>query len=96
MFVLIASINLHIPSAQSLKEKRSVVSSIVRRLDRIDGAGMAEVGHQDTWQRVELGATVVGDNATHVEQVMDSIERHIWSRTEVDVLDITRYWWEDD
>ncbi len=96
MFVLIVSIELHIPAAQSLKEKRSVVSSVVRKLDRLEGVGVAEVGHQNTWQRAGLGVSVVGDSVTHLGEVADSIERYIWSRPEVDVLDITRHWWEDD
>lgn len=94
MHVLVAEIELHVPSAQSLKAKRSVVTSIVRNLDQLHGVGAAEVDHQDLWQRTTIGVSAVGSSPAHIESVMDQVERYIWSRTEVEVLDIERSWWE--
>ena len=96
MHVLVAEIELHLPTAQSLKEKRSVVSSIVRNLDQMHGVAAAEVDHLDLWQRAGIGVAVVGGAPSQVESVMDEVERHVWSRTEVDVLDFPRSWWEGD
>ena len=96
MHVLVAEIDLHLPAAASLKEKRSVVTSIVRNLDQMHGVAASEVGHLDVWQRALLGAAVVGGEVGHVETIMDSIDRYVWSRPEVDVLEIRRTWWEDD
>lgn len=95
MKVLIGVIDLHIPAAQSLKEKRSVVTSLVRRIDQLHGVGAAEVGHQESWQRTTIGVTVVGDSPAQVTRLMDKIERDVWSRPDVDVLDITTDWWEE-
>ncbi|MEM9565154.1 MAG: DUF503 domain-containing protein [Actinomycetota bacterium] len=96
MHVLVAEIELHVRSAQSLKEKRSVVTSIVRNLDQLHGVAAAEVEHQELWQRAGLGVAVVGGTPGAVEEVMDSVERHVWSRTEVDVIEFTTSWWEGD
>ncbi len=96
MHVLVARIELHVPSAQSLKAKRSVVLSIVRQIDQMHGASCAEVDHQDLWQRATLGVSVVSGSVNQVENLMDSIERLVWSRSEIEVLDIHRSWWEDD
>ena len=96
MHVLVAEIELHIPSAQSLKEKRSVLTSIVRNLDQLHGVGAAEVDHQDLWQRTTIGVSAVGSSPGHVEALMDEVERHVWSRTEVEVLELQRSWWEAD
>ena len=96
MHVLVARVELHVPTARSLKAKRSSVASLIRLIDQTHGAGCAEVDHQDLWQRCTLGVTVVGGTVGHVESVMDAVERLVWSRPDVEVLDIHRHWWEDE
>ena len=96
MHILVARFELHIPTAQSLKAKRSVVSSLVRLIDQMHGVGCAEVDHQHLWQRTALGVTAVSGSVNQVENLMDSAERLVWSRPGVEVLDIHRSWWEDD
>lgn len=96
MHVLVAQIDIHIPAAGSLKEKRSVVTSIVRNLDQMHGVAASEVDHLDVWQRATVGACVVGGGVSHVESVMDAVDRYVWSRPEIEVLDIERSWWEND
>lgn len=96
MHVLVAEIDLHIPQAQSLKEKRSSVLSIVRHLDQMVGVGAAEVEHLEVWQRAGLGVSVVGESASYVSSVMDTVERYVWSRPEVDVLSFEQSWWESE
>lgn len=60
------------------------------------GVAASEVDHLDVWQRALLGVAVVGGGVSHVESVMDGVERYVWSRPEIEVLDIGRSWWEDD
>ncbi len=96
MHVLVAEIDIHLPSAGSLKEKRSVVTSIVRNLDQLHGVAASEVDHLDVWQRSLIGAAVVGSEVGHVQAVMDRVERYVWSRPEIEVLEIWRSWWESD
>lgn len=95
MHVLTLRAEIHLPSASSLKAKRSVLLSMVRHLDQLPGVAAAEVDHHDVWQRAAIGVAVVGNSVGHVEQMMDSIERYVWSRTEIDVVDLTRSWWEE-
>ena len=95
MHVLIARIDIHLPTATSLKEKRSVVTSIVRHLDQLHGVAAAEVGHLDRWQRALIGAAAVGGQVGHVQSTIDRVERYVWSRPEIEVLEIQRSWWEE-
>ncbi len=95
MHVLVLRAELHLPAAQSLKDKRQVLSSIVRHLDQMSGVGAAEVDHQELWQRTAIGVTAVGNTASRVEQAMDGVERYVWSRTEIEVVDLARSWWEE-
>ncbi|MEZ5377850.1 MAG: DUF503 domain-containing protein [Acidimicrobiales bacterium] len=83
---------LHLPVAQSLKAKRSIVQSIVRTLDGWTGVGASEVGHQDLWQRTAIGIAVVGSSAASVEERADAVERYVWSRPDIEVLEITWSW----
>jgi uncharacterized protein len=49
----------------------------------------AEVGYQDKWQRAELGFAAVAGNSGHVTDVLQSVERFVWSFPEVEVLDVS-------
>ncbi len=96
MHVCVLHIELHLPMAQSLKAKRSVIQSIVRTVDGWKAVGAAEVAHLDKWQRSGLGVTVVAGSVGHAEEVADSVERFVWSQTEVEVVDIRRSWMETE
>ncbi len=89
------SAELHLPVAQSLKAKRSIVQSIVRTLDGWTGIGASEVDHQELWQRTAIGVVVVGSSDGWVEQRAEAVERYIWSRPDIEVLDITWTWLAD-
>jgi uncharacterized protein YlxP (DUF503 family) len=96
MHVLILRADLHLPVAQSLKAKRSVVTPIIRYIDHLAGVAAAEVDHHDKWQRVGLGVSAVGAGVSHLEQTMDSVERYLWSRRDVEVLELARSWWDEE
>ena len=52
----------------------------------------AEVAHQDLWQRAGLGMAAVAATAGHVDDVLDQVERFIWSNPDVEVLGAERSW----
>jgi len=52
----------------------------------------AEVAHQDRCQRAGLGMAAVSTDAGHVEEVLDKVERFVWSHPEVEVLAAERSW----
>jgi uncharacterized protein YlxP (DUF503 family) len=52
----------------------------------------AEVGGQDTWQRATLGFAVVASDGRIARQTIDEVERYLWSRPEIEVLDASRHW----
>ena len=51
--------DLHIPESRSLKVKRAAVRPIVDGLRHRYHLSVAEIGHQDQWQRAELGVAVL-------------------------------------
>lgn len=68
-------LELRLEESHSLKEKRHYVKSLKDRLRSKFNVAVAEIDHQDLWQRgVVAVATVSGDRA-HAEQVLENVER---------------------
>lgn len=80
--------------ARSLKAKRALVKPIVEGLRARYAVAASEVGHQDLWQRAAVGAAVVSGSPSHAEAVLDEVERFVWSRPDVEVVDVVRSWLE--
>ena len=76
MFVGIVRIELHLPGSGSLKDKRSVVRSLKERIRQRVHASVAEVDHQDLWQRAALGVAVVSGERRQVGEMLQSV-RHL-------------------
>jgi uncharacterized protein len=92
MVIAVLSIELFIPHSQSLKDKRMVLRSIKDRLKKFNVA-VAEVAHQDVWQRAGLGIVAISTTTEHVDKelaaVADEIERvepGLVTRTEIEFL----------
>jgi uncharacterized protein YlxP (DUF503 family) len=68
----------------------------------IDGArrrfavAAAEVGHQDAWHQATVGFAAVSSSAFHAAEVLDSVERFVWSFPEIEVLSSHRSWMSDE
>lgn len=92
MHVAALLIDLHIPEARSLKAKRASVKPITEGLRRRFAVAVAEVAHHDQWQRTGIGVAVVGASPAHVVDVLDEVERFVWSRPDVQVLSMDRSW----
>lgn len=70
----------------SLKQKRSVVRPIVAELQRRFSVSAAETGCLDLHRRAEIGVAVVAADRAHVVAVLDSAERLMASRPEIELL----------
>jgi uncharacterized protein YlxP (DUF503 family) len=87
MFVGIVRIELHIPGVSSLKGKRSVVRGLKERIRQRVHAAVAEVDHQDLWQRATLGAAVVSGEGRQVGEMLQSIRDLVNATPEAELLD---------
>jgi len=94
LYACALSVELHIPEVASLKAKRAVVKRLVEGSRSRFGVAAAEVGHQDQWQHAELGFAAVAGAPGHVEEVLDAVERFVWSHPEVTVIATGRSWIE--
>ncbi len=79
-FVALLTIHLHFPDAHSLKAKRSEVNPVKSWLRQRLGAAVAEVAHQDAWQRSMLAVSVCGDSPARCEEAVEAIRRYLDAR----------------
>jgi uncharacterized protein YlxP (DUF503 family) len=96
LHVLALAVDLRLPACGSLKEKRSVVRTIVEGGRRRHGVAAAETGRQDQLQRAELGFAATSGTASQAVEVIDALERFVWSFPEIEVLGAERHWLEVD
>lgn len=76
MTVVLLSVELHLPMSQSLKDKRMVLRRLKDRIGALNVA-IAEVAHQDLWQRAGLGIVTVATSGDVAEQTLSSVMHEI-------------------
>lgn len=76
-FVGVCRIELQLPGARSLKDKRAVVQSATMRLRRQFQVSVAEVEAQDVYRRAVLGLAAVSNQASHAQAVLEAAVRFI-------------------
>lgn len=79
-YVALLLIDLHFPEAGSLKAKRKELQSVKAQLHGRLGAAVAEVDHQDQWQRARLSAAVTSGSLAQLGHQADVIERWLDDR----------------
>ncbi len=71
MTIALLSVECYLPMSQSLKDKRMVLRRIKDRLGA-QNVAIAEVAHQDLWQRAGLGIVTVATDDTGAQKVLAS------------------------
>lgn len=96
MFAAAVSFDLHFGQSQSLKEKRSQLRPLLDGIANRFTVSVAETDFQDLWQRSQIAIAVVSSTPALVEQVLDDVERFVWSFPELTVTGSERHWLEID
>ncbi|MBN2554967.1 MAG: DUF503 domain-containing protein [Anaerolineales bacterium] len=88
MHVVALEIELHIPGANSLKEKRSRLKSLLARLQREFNAACVEIDLHDHHQLSIIACVTVSTTAAHAEKMVRRIPAWIErNRPDLDVVD---------
>jgi uncharacterized protein YlxP (DUF503 family) len=85
MVIVAAIIDLDLPGVGSLKEKRSVLKSLIARLHKEFNIAVAEVDLHDAWESAAIGVAIVSTEAGHAEAVLERI-LHWVERNRPDVM----------
>jgi uncharacterized protein YlxP (DUF503 family) len=87
MLVALCRFDLRIPGCASLKEKRHVLKTVTASLRSKFNVAVAEVDHQELWQRATLAVSSVAGEGYHLKRVMHEVERHLGTFPAVEILD---------
>jgi uncharacterized protein len=71
----VLTLELYIPHAHSLKEKRMVVRSLKERLRARFNVAVAELDHQDLWQRSLIGVVSISGDPKALETLLEAVQR---------------------
>ncbi|GMQ85943.1 MAG: DUF503 domain-containing protein [Acidimicrobiia bacterium] len=89
MHVAAVTVELRIRDMHSLKEKRRVVKSIIADIGKSHPVAIAEVDHQDLWQRSTLGIAAISTSPGQVERMLRAINNDLDARDDVELLGVT-------
>lgn len=86
--VAVGTVELHLPEVGSLKGKRHILKSLKDRLRRRFEIAVAEVDHQDSWQRATLGLACVSSSARHANEIISKAIDFIEDNVDGYTLDV--------
>lgn len=75
MVVGIGKVELYIPTAQSLKDKRGVVKSLVQRIRNKFNVSVCELGKNDIWKNAVIGLAVISKDKEIIDQTYTALEK---------------------
>jgi uncharacterized protein YlxP (DUF503 family) len=88
MHVGVCTIELRLPGNGSLKGKRKVIKSVVRRVGQKFNVSIAEVDAQDLWQRAVLGVSCVSASSGYAHGQLERVVQWIEdNRPDVELLE---------
>lgn len=73
MIVGLLQLELHLPQAQSLKDKRSVLKSVKDQLRGRFNVAVAEIDPNETWQRATIGVVTIAAERGFVEALLRDV-----------------------
>lgn len=80
---------VHLGSSHSLKEKRMVLNRLKGRLRSRFNVSIAEIEHQDLWQRAGIAVVCVASDRGIVEKTLQAVAAEIEREVPGEVLECT-------
>lgn len=73
MVIGLLVLEIHLPHSTSLKDKRSALAAFKERIKKRFNVSLAEVAHQDKWQRASLAFVTINSEQQIVDQTLAKI-----------------------
>lgn len=77
MIVGFITVQLRIPMARSLKDRRNVLRSLTDKINNKFNVAVAEVNSSDQWKNTSLAVVTVGGEKKQVEQCLNNVLKFI-------------------
>lgn len=88
MKILVMRVDLRANWVHSLKEKRMIVKSILKKLQNTFNISASEISNQELHQRITIGISKVDLNDAQCNSSMESIIRFIEENTDAEIISI--------
>ena len=88
MVVGLLQLDVHLPRAHSLKEKRSVLKSLRDQLRHRFNVAVAELEANELWQRATVGISSVADDRARVEEVLAHVTDWLRATTLIQLIQV--------
>lgn len=86
--IVYAEVEFMIPTAHSLKEKRAVLQRMLTRTRQKFNVSIAEIEHQNVWQRTKLSLVAVASSKEATEREIQRALNFLQSNPEWEQLDV--------
>ncbi|MFY9214385.1 MAG: DUF503 domain-containing protein [Tissierellaceae bacterium] len=87
MVIGACEIKLQIYEANSLKEKRHTVKSLIGRLKSRFNISIAEIGLYDSWQTSIIGFACVTNDSQHANEIISKVLKFVDGDSRLEILD---------
>lgn len=87
MIVGTLRIEIGIPGANSLKDRRQVVKSVVEHVKNKFNVSVAEVDDPQVWRRAVLGVACVANQTAFVNEVLNKVVSAVGGDPRVTIID---------
>lgn len=75
--ILYVEVECLLYEGNSLKDKRSLLKRLFAKLKKEYNVAVAELDHQNLWQRTKIGIVTVSSDGVHAEKVIQQVLRQI-------------------
>ena len=87
MVIGLLTLDLHFPGARTLKDKRQALRSLETRIRNRHNVSLAEVAHQDLWQRARIAVVGVNTDHAHLESTLATVASEAATARDVLLVD---------
>lgn len=88
MKIIVIKVNLRASWVHSIKEKRMVVKSLIKRIQNTFNVSVGEVENQDIHQSIVIGLSGVCVDNKQANSIIDNITNFIYENTDAEVIHI--------
>ncbi|MFP4016652.1 MAG: DUF503 domain-containing protein [Halanaerobiales bacterium] len=82
-------VELYIPAAASLKDKRNIIKSIMEQCRNKFNVSISEIDKLDLWKNSVIGLGSVSNDSKMIEKIFQGIIKYIDTVNEVELTDYT-------
>lgn len=86
MKILVMKVTLKASWVHSLKEKRMVIKSLIKRISNTFNVSVSEVGNQDLHQSLVIGIAGICGSSAIIDSTMEHIITFIENNTDAEII----------